>query len=141
MARALARRGARKREGTFMLAAGKRFRPPSLCGGSRALMALGAPLADEGLREALALAIDKRGLAAETRGGVVAPTNQTNHLMPLGAQGCNPALVGPDMTRNLSGNAAKDVKQAQAFASSRCEGQFTRCPALTLAVSTAIAWG
>ncbi|HEX9038233.1 MAG TPA: ABC transporter substrate-binding protein [Ktedonobacterales bacterium] len=91
------------------------------------------PLTDMGLRKALALAIDKPALAASLTGALFAPTN---HALPDGTPDYNGALVGPDMTQNLTGNASEAVNLAQAFASSRCAGQFSRCPPLTLEVSS-----
>lgn len=91
------------------------------------------PLGDQRLRQALALALDKQSLAASTPGALAAATN---HLMPKGEPGYNAALVGPDLTQNLTGNMSQAVKLALAFASSRCGGQFSRCPPVTLDVAT-----
>lgn len=92
-----------------------------------------APLNDLGLRQALALAIDKRSLALNTLGGLALPTN---HLLPEGSPGYNSALIGPDQTQDVTGDTTKAVNLAQAFASHSCQGQFGDCPGLTLEVAS-----
>lgn len=96
------------------------------------------PLSDAGLRKALALAIDKRALARNAGGAGLAATN---HLLPEGAPGYNPALVGPDRTQSVTGNLSQAVKLARAFASSRCADQLSQCPALTLEVAASDSQG
>jgi peptide/nickel transport system substrate-binding protein/oligopeptide transport system substrate-binding protein len=91
------------------------------------------PLDNLGLRQALALAINKRALAAGT---LSEQTTPTNHLMPEGEPGYNPSLIGPDQTQNLTGNTSQAVNLAQMFASSRCDGQFSHCPELKLEVAS-----
>lgn len=88
-----------------------------------------APFSDQQLRLAFALTINKQSIATDQLNGLVIPTN---HLVPQGMLGYNPALVGPDSTQQLSGSNAEAVKLAQAFASSACEGSFAHCPAITL---------
>ncbi|HTI13246.1 MAG TPA: peptide ABC transporter substrate-binding protein [Dictyobacter sp.] len=56
------------------------------------------------IRQAFALAINKVALAQNVWHGSVIPTN---HIVPQGMVGYNPALTGPDGTQNLSGNSSK----------------------------------
>jgi oligopeptide transport system substrate-binding protein len=88
-----------------------------------------APFDNQQLRLAFALAINKQSIATDLLKGLVIPTN---HLVPQGLLGYNPALVGPDSTQQLSGSTAEAVKLAQTFASSACSGSFAQCPAITL---------
>ena len=91
-----------------------------------------APFTDERLRQAFALAIDKKALASQQlRGQVIA----TNHIVPAGMPGYNPALVGPDSSQGLSGDMTQAVNLAQAFASSACSNAFTHCPPISLEVA------
>lgn len=53
------------------------------------------------IREAFALAIDKTAIAKNAWRGTVIPTN---HIVPQGMPGYNPALTGPDGTQSLKGN-------------------------------------
>jgi oligopeptide transport system substrate-binding protein len=55
------------------------------------------------IRQAFALAIDKTAIASTVWHGTVIPTN---HIVPEGMAGFNPALTGPDGTQNLKGNSA-----------------------------------
>jgi peptide/nickel transport system substrate-binding protein/oligopeptide transport system substrate-binding protein len=88
-----------------------------------------APFNEQDMREAIAQAIDKQSIATQTLGGQVIATN---HIVPQGMVGYNPALVGPDSSQALGGSTAAAVKLAQAFASSACSGAFATCPAITL---------
>lgn len=88
-----------------------------------------APFNEQNVREAIAQAIDKQSIATQTLGGQVIATN---HIVPQGMVGYNPALVGPDSSQALGGSTAQAVKLAQAFASSACSGAFANCPAITL---------
>jgi ABC-type transport system substrate-binding protein len=90
-----------------------------------------APFTDQRLRQAFALAIDKQSLATQQLQSQVIPTN---HIVPQGMIGYNPALVGPDSSQHLTGATAQAVNLAQAFASSACNGAFSQCPAITLEV-------
>lgn len=90
-----------------------------------------APFTDSRLRQALALAIDKQSIATQQLRGLVIPTN---HIVPQGMPSYNPALVGPDSSQHLTGDAAQAVNLAQAFASSACDGKFSQCPPITLEV-------
>ncbi len=58
------------------------------------------------IRQAFALAINKTAIASNIWKGTVLPTN---HIVPIGMTGYNPALTGPDDTTNLTGNS----KEAQ----------------------------
>src|SRR5262249_53366872 len=91
------------------------------------------PLDHLELRQALALAINKRSLAMNTLDG---QATATNNLVPEGVPGYNPSLVGPDQTQAVTGNITKAVNLAHAFASSACGDQFADCPELTLEVAS-----
>lgn len=93
-----------------------------------------APFTDQRLRQALALAINKQAIATQQFNGLVIPTN---HIVPQGMTAYNPALVGPDSSQSLTGNAAEAVNLARSFASTACKGKFALCPAITLEVSAA----
>lgn len=53
------------------------------------------------IRQAFSLAIDKTAIANNVWQGTVIPTN---HIVPQGMPGYNPALTGPDGTQTLKGN-------------------------------------
>lgn len=88
-----------------------------------------APFNEQSIREAVAEAINKQAIATQALGGQVIATN---HLVPLGMVGYNPALLGPDSSQGVSGSTTLAVKLAQQFASSACSGAFATCPAITL---------
>jgi ABC-type oligopeptide transport system substrate-binding subunit len=90
-----------------------------------------APFTNQGLRQAFALAIDKQTIATQRLRGEVIPTN---HIVPEGMFGYNPALVGPDSSQKLSGATGESVNLAQAFASSACGGSYAHCPPIALEV-------
>ncbi len=56
------------------------------------------------IREAFSLAVDKAAIANNVWQGTVIPTN---HIVPQGMPGYNPALTGPDGTQSLQGNPDK----------------------------------
>jgi peptide/nickel transport system substrate-binding protein/oligopeptide transport system substrate-binding protein len=56
------------------------------------------------IRQAFATAIDKTSIANNVWQGTVIPTN---HIVPQGMPGYNPALTGPDGTETLKGNPDK----------------------------------
>jgi oligopeptide transport system substrate-binding protein len=56
------------------------------------------------IRQAFALAIDKKAIVNTVWKGTVLPTN---HIVPEGMPGYNPNLTGPDGTQSLTGNPAK----------------------------------
>jgi oligopeptide transport system substrate-binding protein len=56
------------------------------------------------IRQAFALAVDKTAIAKNVWKNTVIPTN---HIVPQGMDGYNPALTGPDGTTQLSGNFSK----------------------------------
>jgi oligopeptide transport system substrate-binding protein len=60
------------------------------------------------IRQAFALAIDKKSIAQNVWKNTVIPTN---HIIPQGMPGYNPNLTGPDGTNSLTGNP----KEAQAL--------------------------
>jgi oligopeptide transport system substrate-binding protein len=60
------------------------------------------------IRQAFALAIDKKSIAQNIWKNTVIPTN---HIIPQGMPGYNPNLTGPDGTNSLTGNP----KEAQAL--------------------------
>lgn len=62
---------------------------------------LAKPFDNIQIRQAFALAIDKTAIASTVWHGTVLPTN---HIVPQGMAGYNPALTGPDGTQNLKGN-------------------------------------
>jgi oligopeptide transport system substrate-binding protein len=63
---------------------------------------LAKPFDNIQIRQAFALAIDKTAIASTVWHGTVIPTN---HIVPQGMNGYNPALTGPDGTQNLKGNS------------------------------------
>ena len=63
---------------------------------------LAKPFDNIQMRQAFALAIDKTAIASTVWHGTVIPTN---HIVPEGMSGYNPALTGPDGTKNLKGNS------------------------------------
>ena len=64
---------------------------------------LAKPFDNIQIRQAFALAIDKTAISSTVWHGTVLPTN---HIVPEGMTGYNPALTGPDGTQNLKGNSA-----------------------------------
>ena len=62
------------------------------------------PFDNINIREAFSLAIDKTAIADNVWQGTVIPTN---HIVPQGMPGYNPALTGPDGTQTLKGNPDK----------------------------------
>ena len=87
------------------------------------------------IRQAFALAIDKTAIANSVWQGTVLPTN---HIVPQGMPGYNPALTGPDGTQNLTGN----IQKAQAlFKQGLQEEQWssvTQVPAIKLTYATGV---
>jgi len=87
------------------------------------------------IRQAFALAIDKTAIANSVWQGTVIPTN---HIVPEGMSGYNPALTGPDGTQSLTGNA----KKAQAlFKQGLQEEQWSsvsQLPPVTLTYATGV---
>ncbi len=65
---------------------------------------LAKPFDNIHIRQAFALAIDKKAIANTVWQNSVLPTN---HIVPQGMTGYNTNLNGPDGTTNLSGNATK----------------------------------
>jgi peptide/nickel transport system substrate-binding protein/oligopeptide transport system substrate-binding protein len=93
-----------------------------------------APFNDVRMRQAFAIALDKTTLANTILHGTV---QATNHIVPSGMPGYNPALLGPDGTQNLSGNTQKANQLATAYAAAKGCGtatDFSRCPRVTLTI-------
>ena len=63
---------------------------------------LAKPFDNIQIRQAFALAIDKTAIASTVWHGTVLPTN---HIVPVGMNGYNPTLTGPDGTQSLKGNS------------------------------------
>jgi peptide/nickel transport system substrate-binding protein/oligopeptide transport system substrate-binding protein len=82
------------------------FQVPQLWINYYAMNYLTKPFDNIHIRQAFALAIDKTALVQDVWKGTLLPTN---HIVPMGMQGYNPKLTGPDGTQSLSG----DPKQAQ----------------------------
>ncbi len=95
-----------------------------------------APFNDIRMRQAFAIALDKTTLANTVLHGTV---QATNHIVPSGMPGYNPALVGPDGTQNLSGNTQLANQLAAAYATSTGCGtatDFSKCPKVTLTITS-----
>jgi oligopeptide transport system substrate-binding protein len=91
------------------------------------------PFDNLNIRQAFALAIDKKTIAQNVWKNTVIPTN---HIVPQGMPGYNPNLTGPDGTQSLTGNPtqarallAQGLKQEQ-WAS------VAQMPAITLTYAT-----
>ena len=93
-----------------------------------------APFNDLRMRQAFALALDKQALANNVLHETVLPTN---HIVPNGAPGFNPSLLGPDGTQSLTGDPWRANQLAAAYAADTGCGtatDFSRCPRVTLTV-------
>ncbi|HEX9038250.1 MAG TPA: peptide ABC transporter substrate-binding protein [Ktedonobacterales bacterium] len=93
-----------------------------------------APFDDIRMRQAFAIAIDKQTLASDIFHGAVLPTN---HIVPEGAPGYNPNLLGPDGGRTLFGNVALANQLATQYATQTKCGtatDFSHCPPVSLAL-------
>jgi peptide/nickel transport system substrate-binding protein/oligopeptide transport system substrate-binding protein len=91
-----------------------------------------APFNDLRMRQAFALALDKQALANNSLQETVIPTN---HIVPLGAPGYNPDLVGPDGANNLTGNLTLANRLAAQYAEDTHGGtatDFSKCPPVML---------
>ncbi len=89
-----------------------------------------APFNDLRVRQAFAIALDKGKLAQPSNGAFL----PTNHIIPQGMPGYNPALTGPDGTQNLSGDTGTARALAQTYANEQCHGSFARCPAVQFTI-------
>ncbi len=92
------------------------------------------PFNDVRMRQAFAIALDKTTLANTILHGTV---QATNHIVPSGMPGYNPALTGPDGTQNLSGNTQAANQLATAYATDTKCGtatDFSKCPPVVLTI-------
>ena len=92
------------------------------------------PFDDVRMRQVFAIALDKQALANNVLQGTV---QATNHIVPNGTPGYNPALTGPDGTQNLSGNTQAANQLAAAYATDTKCGtatDFSKCPPVTLTI-------
>ncbi|MBA2286760.1 MAG: peptide ABC transporter substrate-binding protein [Ktedonobacteraceae bacterium] len=64
---------------------------------------LAKPFDNKAIRQAFALALNKTAIVKSVWKGAL---QATNHIIPQGMDGYNPALTGPDGTQGLAGNAA-----------------------------------
>lgn len=97
-----------------------------------------APFDDVRVRQAFAIALDKRALASSVLHGAA---QATNHIVPDGAPGYNPNLVGPDATQRLTGDTAMANRFATAYATDKQCGSstdFSRCPPVTLTIYSGV---
>jgi oligopeptide transport system substrate-binding protein len=93
-----------------------------------------APFDDLRMRQAFAIALDKTTLANVILHGTVAATN---HIVPDGMPGFNPALLGPDGTQNLGGNPTMANQLATQYATAKKCGtatDFSGCPPVVLTI-------
>ena len=82
-------------------------------------------------RQAFALAIDKQAIATQVLKNTVIATN---HIVPQGMPGYNPALRGPDGSTHLTGNLTDAKKFGDQYAKAACHGKFSTCPAVVLTI-------
>ena len=92
-----------------------------------------APFDDVRVRQAFDLALNKQALATDVLHGTVSPTN---HIVPQGMPGFDTSLNGPDGTPSVSGNVAQATQLATAYAAQKCGGDFTKCPPVTLTITS-----
>lgn len=92
-----------------------------------------APFDDVRARQAFALALNKDQLVATVLHGAQAPTN---HLVPQGMPGYNPALVGPAGVASTQGDATKAKALWGQYVAAKCGGQAGNCAAVTLTYSS-----
>ncbi|HEY7835394.1 MAG TPA: peptide ABC transporter substrate-binding protein [Ktedonobacterales bacterium] len=95
-----------------------------------------APFNDPRARQAFALALNKDQLNTDVLGGAQLPTN---HLIPSGMPGYNPALVGPDGVASTQGDATKARALWQDYVKDKCGGQASGCAPVTLSYSSSSA--
>ncbi len=92
------------------------------------------PFNDVRMRQAFAIALDKQALANNVLQGTV---QATNHIVPSGMPGYNPALTGPDGTQSLSGDTQMANQLATAYATDTKCGtatDFSKCPKVILTI-------
>ena len=88
-----------------------------------------APFTDLGVRQGFELALNKTAIANNVLHGTVIPTN---HIVPQGMPGYNPALVGVDGTQSTDGNVAKAQALVKPYVDANCGGQYKNCPKVVL---------
>jgi oligopeptide transport system substrate-binding protein len=87
------------------------------------------------IRQAFELAIDKKTIATTVWKNTVLPTN---HIMPQGMPGYNPALTGPDGTQNLTGNATLAQSLLQQGLKEEGWNSVAQMPTITLTYASGI---
>jgi oligopeptide transport system substrate-binding protein len=92
-----------------------------------------APFNDLRMRQAFALALDKQSLVDQVFHGAALATN---HIVPSGIPGYNPALKGPDGSLSVTGNTVKAQQLEQSYIHDACGGQVSQCPPVTLTVAS-----
>jgi oligopeptide transport system substrate-binding protein len=90
-----------------------------------------APFNDVRMRQAFALALNKQSLVQSVFQGTAIPTN---HIVPSGVLGYNPALTGPDGKPSVTGNVVKAQQLEESYVQSTCGGNVSQCPAVTLTI-------
>jgi oligopeptide transport system substrate-binding protein len=88
-----------------------------------------SPFNDIRARQAFELALNKEALANKVNQGSV---SATNHIVPAGMPGYDPALTGPDGTESLSGDIDEARALMHSYAADHCGGQLSKCPLVTL---------
>jgi oligopeptide transport system substrate-binding protein len=91
------------------------------------------PFDDARMRQAFALALDKRAIVAQLANVKFAAA--TNHLVPEGMPGYNPDLRGVDGTQSLAGDTTQALSLATQYAEDHCGGKLSDCPPVTVSVS------
>ena len=92
-----------------------------------------APFNDLRMRQAFALALNKPSLVDKVFHGAAEPTN---HIVPSGMPGYDPALKGPDGSLSVSGNTVKAQQLEQSYIHDACSGQASQCPPVTLTIAS-----
>ena len=88
-----------------------------------------APFNNLDARQAFAEAIDKDIIANHVlQGADIA----TNHIVPQGMYGYNPALTGPDGTTSLTGNQTAAKAAMAKYVAEACGGKIASCTPVTL---------
>jgi len=88
-----------------------------------------APFNNLDARQAFAEAIDKDIIANNVLQGA---DDATNHIVPQGMYGYNPALTGPDGTSSLTGNQTAAKAAMTKYVTEACGGKIANCTPVTL---------
>jgi peptide/nickel transport system substrate-binding protein/oligopeptide transport system substrate-binding protein len=96
---------------------------------------LAKPFDNIHIRQAFALAIDKTLIANNVWQGTVMPTN---HIVPQGMPGYNPALTGPDGAQSLKGNPDKARTLLQQGLQEEGWSSIAQMPAIKLTYATGV---